>query len=805
MPESELELLQKIREQSDELAILPTKSVVVFPSMVMPLMINDEKYARLIDQTLMKGRAIGLFAQKTPDEDDPGPEGIYRVGTVGTILKMLRFPDGSVRFLVQGLSRVKILDIIRSEPFITARGELIDEDEKTTVEIEALVRHAHELIKRAVALSPNLSEDLQISAINTGNAGKLADLIASNLNLSTEKRQDILATFDVKTRLEKVLSQVKKEIEILELSHKIQSEAATEMGRMQKEFILREQLKAIRRELGDSDDRTEEIDEFKKKITEAHMPELALKAAEKELDRLAKMNPSAAEYTVSRTYLDWLVCLPWDKKTKDILDINKARKILDEDHYDLEKVKERILEFLAVRKLKADLKGPILCFVGPPGVGKTSLGRSIARAMGRKFQRISLGGMRDEAEIRGHRRTYIGALPGRIIQGLRRAESKNPVFMLDEIDKIGQDFRGDPASALLEVLDPEQNNSFSDHYLDVPFDLSNVMFITTANLLHPIPEVLRDRMEVIEMPGYTDLEKIQIARRFLVPRELENHGLKKTHITFSDAVLKSIIRDYTRESGLRNLDREIATICRKIARLVATGKRGTTVIKPDKLHTYLGPVKFLPELIERTAQIGVVPGLAWTSAGGSLLFVEVSSMPGKGELILTGSLGDVMKESVKAAMTHIRSDHRRLGIERDMFGKTDFHVHVPAGSTPKDGPSAGITIATAIASLLSKRPVLPRLGMTGEITLHGQVLPIGGLKEKSLAAYRSGIKRVIIPQDNEKDLVEIPEEVRKNIEFLPVKRMDEVFDIALPGLLRTIPKKKKTRSVSTPGKRATTG
>lgn len=803
MPESEHELLQKIREQGDELAILPTKAVVVFPSMVMPLMINDEKYARLIDQTLMKGRAIGLFAQKTPDEENPGPEGIYRVGTVGTILKMLRFPDGSVRFLVQGLSRVKITEIVRSEPFITARTELVEEQVKTTVEIEALVRHAHELIKQAVALSPNLSEDLQISAINTEEAGKLADLIASNLNLSTEKRQDILATFDIKTRLEKVLTQVKKEIEVLELSHKIQSEAATEMGRMQKEFILREQLKAIRRELGDSDDRTEELDEFKKKIAEAHMPELALKAAEKELDRLSKMNPSAAEYTVSRTYLDWLVCLPWDRKSKDILDINKALAILDEDHYDLEKVKERILEFLAVRKLKADLKGPILCFVGPPGVGKTSLGRSIARAMGRKFQRISLGGMRDEAEIRGHRRTYIGALPGRIIQGLRRAESNNPVFMLDEIDKIGQDFRGDPASALLEVLDPEQNNSFSDHYLDVPFDLSNVMFITTANLLHPIPAVLRDRMEVIEMPGYTDLEKVQIAKRYLVPRELENHGLKKRHILFSDAVLKRIIRDYTRESGLRNLDREVATICRKVARGVATGKKSAVVIKADKLHTYLGPVKFLPELIDRTAQIGVVPGLAWTSAGGSLLFVEVSSMPGKGNLTLTGSLGDVMKESVKAALTNIRSDYRRLGLDQEMFAKTDFHVHVPAGATPKDGPSAGITIATAIASLLTNRPVAPRLGMTGEITLHGQVLAIGGLKEKSLAAYRSGIKRVIIPKDNEKDLVEIPEEVRKNVEFIPVRRIREVLDIALPGITKKSPggKSPKDRTVRGPAKR----
>ncbi len=792
MPDIDNELAQKVEEQKDNLAILPTKSVVIFPSMVMPLMINDQKYARLIDQTLMRGQTIGLFAQKNPDEDDPSPNEIYGVGTVGTILKMLRFPDGSVRFLVQGLSRVKVKKFVRAEPFMSAKVRLIDENVKMTVEIEALVRNMHEMIKKAVGLSPNLSDDLQVSAMNTEEPGKLADLVASNLNLPTDKRQEVLETFDISKRLQLVLAHVKKEIEVLELSHKIQSEAATEMGRMQKEYILREQLKAIRRELGDADDRTEEIDEFKEKIAEAHMPELALKAAEKELDRLAKMNPAAAEYTVSRTYLDWLTELPWDKQTKDILNIRKSQKILDEDHYDLEKVKERILEFLAVRKLKADLKGPILCFVGPPGVGKTSLGRSIARAMNREFQRISLGGMRDEAEIRGHRRTYVGALPGRIIQGLRRAGTNNPVFMLDEIDKVGQDFRGDPASALLEVLDPEQNDTFSDHYLDVPFDLSSVMFITTANLMHPIPAVLRDRMEVIEMPGYTDLEKVEIAKRFLIPRELENHGIKNEHISFSDTVIKRIIRDYTRESGLRNLDREIATVCRKVARKVATGRKGKTTIKPKKLHEYLGPVKFLPELVNRGSQLGVVPGLAWTSTGGSLLFIEVSTMPGKGNLILTGSLGDVMKESVRAALTYIHANQHNLGIEEEVFSKIDLHVHVPAGATPKDGPSAGITIATAIVSLLTKQHIKARLAMTGEITLRGLVLPIGGLKEKSLAAYRSGIKEVIIPQDNEKDLVEIPEEVRKNLTFTPVKNVDEVFDIALPGLKKAVKAARKT-------------
>ncbi len=793
MPDAEIEILDKIQEHKDNLAILPTKAAVVFPSMVMPLMINDQRYARLIDQTLMRGQPIGLVAQKDPEVETPGPDDLYDVGTVGTILKMLRFPDGSVRFLVQGITRLKIKKFVRTEPHLFAKADIIEENEIESVEIEALVRHAHELIKTAVSLSPNLTEDLQVTAINTEEPGKLADLIASNINLKTEQKQEILATFDVKTRLENVLAHVKKEIEVLELSHKIQSEAATELGKMQKEFILREQLKAIRRELGDSDDRTEEINEFKKKIEAAKMPELARDAAEKELDRLSKMNPSAAEYTVSRTYLDWLVHLPWRKQSKDSLDIKRAQKILDEDHHDLEKVKERILEYLAVRKLKSDLKGPILCFVGPPGVGKTSLGRSIARAMGRKFQRISLGGMRDEAEIRGHRRTYIGALPGRIIQGLRRAETNNPVFMLDEVDKIGQDFRGDPASALLEVLDPEQNNTFSDHYLDVPFDLSNVMFITTANILYPIPAVLRDRMEVIEMPGYTDLEKVQIAKRFLIPRELENHGLKKSQVSFNDAALKRIIRDYTRESGLRNLNREIATICRKVARQVASGSRKKTSVKAKSVHEFLGPVKFLPEILYRAAQVGVVPGLAWTSTGGSLLFIEVSGMPGKGELTLTGSLGDVMKESVRAAMTNIRANHKKLGIDPETFKKYDFHVHVPAGATPKDGPSAGITIAAALASWLTNTPVRTRLGMTGEITLLGQVLPVGGLKEKSLAAHRSGIKDVIIPAANEKDLVDIPEEIRRHLTYHPVKNIDEVFSLAFAKDPKKTKKRKRAR------------
>jgi len=607
----------------------------------------------------------------------------------------------------------------------------------------------------------------------------LADLIASNLNINVAQKQEILEIFDVNERLRKALSHINREVEVLELSRRIQSQAATEMGKTQKEYILREQLKAIQKELGEADERTAELDEFKKKIREAKMPALALDAAQKELDRLSKMHPAAAEYTVSRTYLDWLTSLPWSKSSQDILDIRKAKKVLDEDHYDLEKVKERILEYLAVRKLKTDMKGPILCFVGPPGVGKTSLGISIARAMGRKFNRISLGGMHDEAEIRGHRRTYIGALPGRIIQGIRRAGSNNPVFMLDEVDKIGKDFRGDPASALLEVLDPEQNHTFSDHYLDVPFDLSKVMFITTANILDPIPRVLRDRMEVIELPGYTDLEKLQIAKKYLIPRELENHGLSPKNLSFTDESIKKIISDYTREAGLRNLNREIATICRKVAKMVVSGEKKKLEITPQNLNQYLGPIKYFLEVAERSSQVGVVPGLAWTETGGDLMFVEATKMKGKKSLTLTGYLGEVMKESVQAALSYVRSSAKDLGIPPDFFEKYDLHVHVPAGAIPKDGPSAGITMATAIASLLTEKPVKSKLAMTGELTLRGQILPIGGLKEKALAAYRAGIETVILPKENEKDMVEIPDEIKRKIKFVFAHTMDEVLKLAL--------------------------
>ncbi|KPL03076.1 MAG: hypothetical protein AMJ90_04120 [candidate division Zixibacteria bacterium SM23_73_2] len=770
---------EEIKRIQEELSILPLKGVVVYPYLIMPLMISDQRYAKLIDEALVGGKIIGLFAQKDPEKENVVFEDIYQVGTAATIIKMLRFPDGSVRFLVQGLARIKIKKALKSQPHLQAKIEIVEEMERKDVEIEALVRNILEQLKKVINLAPYLPEELQVSALNTEDPGKLADLIASNLNINLNQKQHILETFDVKQRLEKLTRLIAKEVEVLELSRKIQSKASAEMGKMQKEFILREQLKAIQKELGEKDQKAAEVEEFKKKIYAAKLPKEAKEAAEKELDRLAMMNPAAAEYTVSRTYLDWLVELPWSKSTQDRLNIKEARRVLDEDHYDLERVKERILEYLAVRKLKSDLKGPILCFVGPPGVGKTSLGMSIARALGRKFQRISLGGMHDEAEIRGHRRTYIGSLPGRIIQGIKRAGSNNPVFMLDEVDKVGKDFRGDPAAALLEVLDPEQNHSFSDHYLDVPFDLSKVMFITTANLLDPIPPVLQDRMEVIEIPGYTDLEKLEIAKMFLIPKELDNHGLKPKNLTFSDEAIKKIINDYTRESGLRNLDREIATVCRKVAKMVASGEKKKIEITPDNLQKFLGPIKFFQEAVERTSKVGVVPGLAWTSYGGELIFVEATKMPGKKSLTLTGHLGEVMRESAQTALSYVRSTSKKLGISDRFYEKFDIHVHVPAGGTPKDGPSAGITMATAIASLLTERPVKPRLAMSGEITLRGLVMPIGGLKEKSLAAYRAGIKTVILSRHNQKDLEEIPQEIKDHVKFVFVDTVDEVLGLAL--------------------------
>jgi len=778
--------------------VLPVKGMTVFPNLVVPLIANEQKQGRLIDEALMHGSTVGIFLQKDQSKEDPRAGDIYTIGTSGNILKMLRFPDGTIRFLVQGISRIKVIKFLRDKPYLTAEVEQIKDIILDPMRTEALQRNLVEQLKKVVDLSPNLSEELYISAINQNSASKLADLIASNLSFPDNEKQQIVEEADVYARMEKLLMIINKEIQVLDISKKIQSDAQSELGKMQREFILREQLKAIRKELGEKDDRAE-IDEFDQKIKEAKMPEAAEEAARKELDRLSKMNPASAEYTVSRTYLDWLVTLPWSKSTIDILDIKKAKKILDEDHYDLDKVKDRILEYLAVRKLKSDVKGPILCFVGPPGVGKTSLGRSIARAMGRKFERISLGGMRDEAEIRGHRRTYIGALPGRIIQSIKRAGSRNPIIMLDEVDKIGSDFRGDPSSALLEVLDPEQNDTFSDHYLEVRFDLSKVMFITTANLLDPIPPVLRDRMEIIRIPGYTDMEKLEIAKRHLIPKQYDNHGLPKGRLKFKDSAILELIDGYTRESGLRNLEREIASVCRKVARKIAAGSRRNYTVAKEDMDKYLGPHKFTKEVVSRSGQVGVVPGLAWTSVGGEILYIEATAMKGKRELTLTGHLGDVMKESAMAALSYVRTNLDTLGIDPDFCDTHEIHIHVPSGATPKDGPSAGITMAVALASLLSGRPVKPLLAMTGEITLRGEVLPIGGVKEKLLAAYRAGVKTVILPEENRKDMSEVPPEIKKIVRFKFVSDVGEVLRLALDK--KTNNKKKTTGIRKSAGKK----
>ena len=770
---AEDEKLQLI--DSRVLPILPLKGTLVFPYLVVPLMIQDSDQARLVDEALMRGSRIGLFLHKDPNQDNPVPEFLFRVGCSGSILKMLRFPDGTVRFLIQGLSRIKITNFTNTDQYLMAEVDEVKEAIGDTVELEALQRTVLEKIKALADLAPYLTEEFHVSAINQDTASKLTDFVVSNLNVPIQEKQKFLEEANVKRRMERLFQSLNKELEVLELSQKIQAKAATELGKSQRDYILREQLKAIQRELGGGEE-ISEIDEFEARIAELDMPEAAEQAARKEVDRLRHMNPSSAEYTVSRTYLDWLVSMPWSQATEDKLDLRRAKKVLDEDHYDLTKVKDRILEYLAVRKLKDDIKGPILCFSGPPGVGKTSLGRSIARAIGREFSRVSLGGMRDEAEIRGHRRTYIGAMPGRIIQSIKRCGSNNPVIMLDEVDKLGADFRGDPSAALLEVLDPEQNDTFSDHYLEVPFDLSRVMFITTANWLEPIPAVLRDRMEVIHIPGYTDLEKLEIAKRHLIPKQLENHGLTKTQLNIDDSAIKSVIEGYTREAGLRNLEREIASVTRKVARRVAAGGRKKVKVTEKQIPRMLGPQKFTREVLSRQGQVGVVPGLAYTSVGGELLFIEATSMQGKKpSLTLTGQLGDIMKESAQAALSFIRSNAMELKIDAEKFDTTEVHIHVPAGATPKDGPSAGITMTVALASLYTGRPVKPCLAMTGEITLRGLILPIGGLKEKLLAAYRAGIQTVLLPEENRKDITEIPPEIKKAIKF-------KFFHEALPAI-----------------------
>ncbi|MBP8638299.1 MAG: endopeptidase La [Dictyoglomi bacterium] len=761
------------------LPILPLRETVIFPSMVAPVVVGRERSIRLIDEVAVGSKMFGVVAQKDPQAEDPTPEQIYNIGTVCTIIRMLKFPDGTTRLLLQGISRIRINQILETEPYLKAQVAPIQEVYELTIEIQGLMRNALDLFQKVVSMAPYLAEEAYITAMNIQEPNRLADFIAANLNINTAQKQEILETIDVKERLQKVTYFLNSEIQILEVGKQIQSEIKTEMDKRQREYILREQLKAIQKELGEVDEQTKEINELREKIEQAGMPEEVRREAERELDRLSQMMPGAAEYTVSRTYLDWLINLPWSKSTEDTLDIERAKEILDEDHYDLEKVKNRILEFLAVRKLKNDTHGPILCFVGPPGVGKTSLGMSIARAMGREFVRISLGGVRDEAEIRGHRRTYVGALPGRIIQAIRKAGTNNPVFMLDEIDKLGLDFRGDPAAALLEVLDPQQNNKFVDHYLDVPFDLSKVFFITTANMLDTIPPALLDRMEVITLPGYTEYEKLEIAKRYLIPRQISENGLKPEMVTFDEEAIKKIIREYTREAGVRNLEREIGSVLRKIAQKVAQGETGPFNITVNDIEKYLGIPRYHFGLAGERDEVGVATGLAWTEAGGDILFIEAALVPGKGGLILTGKLGEVMQESARAALTYVRSKSEEWGIESNFFEKWDIHIHVPAGAIPKDGPSAGVTMATALASAIRKIPVRKDIGMTGEITIRGKVLPVGGIREKVLAAHRAGLKTVMLPKDNERDLEEVPQIVKEDIDFIFIEHADEAINMAL--------------------------
>jgi len=748
-----------------EVGILPLRDTVIFPFMIAPLLVGREKSIALINESLAGDKIVGLVAQRKTDIEDPRPDDLYRFGTVCRIHKMIRYPDQRVNIIVQGLQRFRVERFVQEEPYFKAAIAALDDALLKDKELDALTRSVSNQFQKILALSPVPAKELQMTVLNISEPGRLADFIASNMDVELARKQEILEELDVKERLRKLLLLINKELEILELGSKIQTSVQSTISKGMREHYLREQLKAIQKELGEGDEQVREVKEFEESIARAGMPKEVEEAARRELGRFATINPAAAEYTVSKTYLEWLVSLPWSVSTKDTLDIARARRILDRDHYDLERVKERILEYLAVRKLKKDTKGPILCFVGPPGVGKTSLGRSIASAMGRKFIRISLGGVRDEAEIRGHRRTYVGALPGRIIQNIKKCGSRNPVFMIDEVDKIGVDFRGDPSSALLEVLDPEQNVSFSDHYLEVPFDLSRVMFITTANILDPIPPALMDRMEVLELPGYSEEEKITIARGYLIPRQLREHGLGSRHISFRKDAIEGIIRDYTREAGLRNLEREIAAVCRKVAKGVAQGRRAKAVVTRKTLGSFLGPPRYFEELSERTAEPGVAIGLAWTASGGEILFIEAKRMRGKKGLTLTGQLGDVMKESAMAAMSFVRSNARALGVAEDFFEKSDIHIHVPAGAIPKDGPSAGVAIVAALVSLLKGVPLDWRVGMTGEITLTGKILPVGGIKEKVLAARRAGLKRVILPEKNRKDIREIPSFIRRSLAF----------------------------------------
>jgi len=803
----------------ESLAILPLRGVVVYPLTIIPLNVGQARSVKLVDDAAAGQRIIGLVASKNPELETPGPDDLYRVGTAAVVHRLFRSPDGTIRLLVQGLTRFHLAEFTDTEPYLKARVTLAPETVESGIEVEALMRNVGEQFQRIAELVPSMPAELLSAALNVEDPRQMVYTIATYQRIDLEDAQQILDLDSVTDKLKKLLAILTKEADVLDLGRKIQSEAQSEMEKVQRDYFLREQMKAIQRELGEKDEQAVEVEEFRKKIAEAGMPEEALKEANRELDRLAKLPTAAAEYGVIRTYLDWLTGLPWNKQTDDNLNVAHARAVLDEDHYGLKDIKERILEFLAVRKLRLERRssypssdapvssvdyirkereGVILCFVGPPGVGKTSLGQSIARALGRKFIRMSLGGVRDEAEVRGHRRTYIGALPGRIIQALRRAESRNPVFMLDEVDKLGTDFRGDPASALLEVLDPEQNREFRDHYLDVPFDLSQVMFVTTANQLEPVPGPLRDRMEILQLSGYTEREKMAIARHYLIPRQIKENGLRADELTITDEALLAVIRSYTREAGVRNLEREIGSACRKVVTRVAEGQTTSTTLTPEVVTEFLGKPDYFytEEISERTAIPGVVTGLVYTPVGGDIVFIEASQMPGGKGFQLTGQLGEVMQESARAALSYVRANAKALGIKDEFFEKHDLHIHIPAGATPKDGPSAGVTMATALASLISKRAVRKEVGMTGEITLSGQVLPIGGLKEKVLAAHRAGLKTVIIPHRNEKDLVDIPDEVRRDIHFVLAEKVEDVLSAALEPLKNGARGKKQVKPQS---------
>jgi ATP-dependent Lon protease len=763
------------------LPILPLRNSVLFPNSIIPIDVGRKKSVRLVEEAIAKEKPIiGIVTQRDARIEEPGPADLYTVGCAARILKVIKLAKDSFSVILQGVSRVRLLELGSQDPYLMAKIQVLPDAPGSSPELDALVVNVKDVAKRVIKLMPELPKEASSLLDSVSEPGQLADLITSNLDVQVDEKQEILEIFDMKARLRRVLQFLSRQHEVLKVREKINTQVQEEMGRNQREYVLRQQLKAIKEELGEIDETGGDLDDFREKVAAAKMPADSEKVALKQLERLKVMQPSSAEYTVTRTYLEWLVELPWSIITEDKLDIPAARDILNADHYDLEKVKKRILEYLAVRKLKTDKKGPILCLVGPPGVGKTSLGKSIARALGRKFMRISLGGVRDEAEIRGHRRTYVGSLPGRIIQGMKKVGSSNPVFMLDEIDKLGHDFRGDPAAALLEVLDPEQNHAFSDHYLEVPFDLSKVMFIATANILDPVPPALRDRLEVLEIPGYTREEKLNIAKQFLIKKQVEEHGLTGERLVFDDPAVGEIIDSYTREAGVRNLEREVANVIRAVAVLVAEGKaQEKETVTLARIPDFLGPQKYLPEVADRTAEAGVATGLAWTPVGGEILFIEATRMNGKGNLVLTGQLGDVMKESAQAALSFIRAHSRWLGLDDSFLERSDIHLHIPAGAIPKDGPSAGVTMFASMVSMLTGKPVRSDVAMTGEITLRGLILPVGGIKEKFLAAHRAGIKRVIMPERNRKDVIDIPEQPKRELEIIYVKRMDELLPLVL--------------------------